>query len=101
MVLRIDSSDRNVIKVFLKKGERALDSLFDENKYGSQVLLPLIKKLLEKNNINFKDLKGIEVELGPGSFTGLKIGASVANALGFSLNIPVNGKDLETDLHYK
>ncbi|MDO8429465.1 MAG: tRNA (adenosine(37)-N6)-threonylcarbamoyltransferase complex dimerization subunit type 1 TsaB, partial [Candidatus Daviesbacteria bacterium] len=63
----------------------------DNNKFGSQVLLPLITKILEKNNLKFEDLTGIEVEEGPGSFTGLKVGASVAQALGYALNIPVNG----------
>ncbi|MFH1536127.1 MAG: hypothetical protein ABIC96_03620 [Patescibacteria group bacterium] len=45
-------------------------------------------------------MRGIEVETGPGSFTGLRVGVSVANALGFALNIPVNGKKMETDLVY-
>ena len=42
----------------------------------------------------------IEVDRGPGSYTGIRVGVSVANALGFALNIPVNGKKMETSLKY-
>lgn len=92
MILHIDTKDRKVITVSLKKEGEIIKSLSEENEYGSQVLLPLITKLLKKENIEFKDLTAVEVEEGPGSFTGLKVGASVAQALGFALNIPVNGK---------
>lgn len=100
MVLWINTSDRKKIEVALKKGGKIVDSKFAENDFGSQVLLNLITEILKKNNLDFKDLKGIEVEKGPGSYTGLKVGASVANALGFSLGIPVNNKSAETDLIY-
>lgn len=96
----IDTKDQKIIKVALKKEGEIVASLSEENEYGSQVLLPLIEKLLKSQKIDFKDLKGIEVETGPGSFTGLRVGVSVANALGFSLGIPVNGKKVETDLRY-
>ena len=39
-------------------------------------------------------IDAIEVNAGPGSFTGLRVGASIANALSFALGIPVNGKPL-------
>lgn len=100
MILYINTQDRKVITVGLKKDGKIIDDRSSENEYGSQVLLPLIVKLLKRNKIDFKDLKGIEVETGPGSFTGLKVGAAVANALAFSLDIPVNGKQIETDLRY-
>jgi len=100
MILVIDTKDRNVIKVSLRKEGEVIKSLSEENKYGSQVLLSLISKLLNLEKMIFKDLEGIEVETGTGSFTGLRVGVSVANALGFSLNIPVNGKKIETDLVY-
>lgn len=100
MVLCINTKDKDQISVVLKKDGSKIDALHDRNKYGSQVLLPLIKKILGKNKVAFSDLEGIEVEKGPGSYTGLRVGVSVANALGFSLGIPVNGKKFETELEY-
>lgn len=100
MILIIDTKDQKVITVSLKKDGKVVKSLSKENKYGSQVLLPLITKLLDREKMIFKDLKGIQVETGPGSFTGLRVGLSVANTLGFSLGIPVNGKKIESNLVY-
>lgn len=50
-----------------------------------------IKALLEANNIDFNELSGIAIYKGPGSFTGLRISISVANALADSLNINIVG----------
>ncbi len=100
MILRIDTKDQKQVVVSLKKEGKVVESLNEQNEYGSQVLLPLIEKILKSQKLEYEDLKGIEVETGPGSFTGLKVGVSVANALGFSLNIPVNGKKIEHNLVY-
>lgn len=48
-----------------------------------------IKSLLEENKQQWDSLDGLVAFQGPGSFTGLRIGLSVANALAFSLQIPV------------
>ena len=90
MILYINSKDRKIISVALKAGDKIVASLNEENERGSQVLLPMIVKLLKPRG--FDMLGGIEVEEGPGSFTGLRVGASVAQALGYALNIPVNGQ---------
>lgn len=100
MVLWINTADRKKIEVALKKNGEVLYAKFAENDFGSQVLLNLITEILEEHKLQFEDLKEIEVEKGPGSYTGLKVGASVANALGFALNIPVNNKKMEVDLTY-
>ncbi len=55
-----------------------------------------INDCLDKNHKTFNDIQGIVIYKGPGSFTGLRIGFSVANALAGSLQIPVvacGGKD--------
>lgn len=100
MILWINTSDRKKIEVGLKEGGELVKTKSTENDFGSQVLLNLITEILRENNLQFKDLKSIEIEKGPGSYTGLKVGASVANALGFSLNIPVNNKKMEVELVY-
>ncbi len=100
LILYINTKNQKVVTVSLKKEGKIAASLSESREYGSQVLLPLIEKLLKSRKLEFKDLEGIEVETGPGSFTGLRVGVSVANALGFALGIPINGKKIETDLSY-
>lgn len=100
MILHIDTKNQKVIRVSLKKNRKVVKSLSERHEYGSQVLLPLIIKLLRTTDYSLQTLKGIEVETGPGSFTGLRVGVSVANALGFALGIPVNGKKMEVKLVY-
>lgn len=100
MILHINTKDQKMIKVSLKKDGKVVKSLSKENEYGSQVLLPLIDKLLRTTNNELRTIKGIEVETGPGSFTGIRVGVAVANSLGFALNIPVNGKKIEDKLVY-
>src|ERR1039458_2768475 len=50
-----------------------------------------IRTMLGSHGHSFPDLKGIVVFKGPGSFTGLRIGISVANALADGLAIPIVG----------
>jgi tRNA threonylcarbamoyladenosine biosynthesis protein TsaB len=51
-----------------------------------------IEKILNLLSISLKDLGGIVCYSGPGSFTGLRIGLSVANTLAYAQNIPIVAK---------
>ena len=93
MILKIDTTKTQGVTIELidqKTGKK--DKLIKTQEIGSQVLLPMIIKILRKNKLTFTDLTAIEVNPGPGSFTGTRVGVSVANVLGFALGIPVNGK---------
>ncbi|UTW55086.1 tRNA (adenosine(37)-N6)-threonylcarbamoyltransferase complex dimerization subunit type 1 TsaB [Kordiimonas sp. SCSIO 12610] len=57
----------------------------------AEKLLPTIKTLLTESNLEWADLKKIAVIVGPGTFTGLRIGLSVARGLALSLKIPCIG----------
>jgi len=90
MKLYIDTSKKDEISVFLN-GEVFKTS---SKKEKSQKLLPFIDEVLKKKRVGLKDLTEIGVNVGPGSFTGLKVGVSIAQTLGWVLDIPVNGKNL-------
>ena len=90
MQLYIDTSDRDTIIVGLD--EKRFSTSSREEK--SQKLLPFIDEVLKKEGKSVKDITEIEVNCGPGSFTGLRVGVSVANTLGWALGVPVNGRDL-------
>ena len=61
----------------------------------SETLLPNIKSMLEDATVAFSELDGIICFEGPGSFTGLRIGLSTANALAYGLSIPITGSSSE------
>lgn len=58
-------------------------------KTHSQTLLPMIHDMLEMVGIEVRDMDVVAVAAGPGSFTGLRIGASTAKGLAGTLNIPI------------
>ncbi len=91
MKLYIDTSNREEIVVGL--GDEKFKTKAKKDK--SQKLLPFIDELLKKKGKKMEDITEIEVNTGPGSFTGLRVGVSVANAIGWALGVPVNGKDLK------
>ena len=91
MKLYIDTSNSENITVGLD--DKRVTEVARKEK--SQKLLLVIDKLLREAGKNLDDLTEIEVEIGPGSFTGLRVGIAVANALGWSLGIPVNSQDIK------
>ena len=93
-VLYIDTRDNKKITVRLEAEKEIFEKKSLASKKRSQATLPLVQEVLKKSGLEFKDIDGIKVERGPGSFTGLKVGISIANALSFSLLKKVNGKAL-------
>src|SRR5690606_18312506 len=57
----------------------------------SQNLLPALESLMERLDLTPAAVDGIAVAIGPGSFTGLRIGVAVAKALGYAWGVPVKG----------
>lgn len=87
----IDTSDNKEIVVGLIIDDRKFLITKPLEKQKSQIVLSLIEEVLQNHTLTFQDIHTIEVNPGPGSFTGVRVGVSVANALSFSLGIPVNG----------
>lgn len=51
----------------------------------------MIEELLEQNSMALDSLSAISVSIGPGSYTGLRVGLSAAKGLAFALDIPIMG----------
>ena len=81
MKLYIDTSSNQ--KTIVRLGDKEL--VKDTSVWKSQVVLPTVEELLDGRSV--KEITQIEINPGPGSFTGLRVGAAIANALGFALGI--------------
>ncbi len=92
IVLTINTTDSNKISVTLTVGNKKTTKVGDSKILKAQQTLVIAEELLTNSNISFNDLTKIEVNPGPGSFVGLRVGLSIANTLGFFLKIPVNGQ---------
>ena len=90
ITLYIDTTKRETVTVRLEIDGKKYQKTVDNTQ--AQEVLPLIEKLLKEKKIKFNQINRIKVNTGPGSFTGIRVGVSIANALSFALKIPVNNK---------
>ena len=76
--------------VALLDGDRVrAEYLLDVSATHSERLMPAIDRVLADAGWRAADLQGLAVAVGPGSFTGLRIGLSAAKGLAFALGIPI------------
>jgi tRNA threonylcarbamoyladenosine biosynthesis protein TsaB len=91
MILALDTSTQ-WMGISLFDGSLVLyEKVWKTNRRHTVELSPAIEKALLDTDIDKKDLKGIAVALGPGSFTSLRIGLAVAKGFSLSLHIPLMG----------
>ncbi|MFH1598008.1 MAG: tRNA (adenosine(37)-N6)-threonylcarbamoyltransferase complex dimerization subunit type 1 TsaB [Patescibacteria group bacterium] len=92
MYLFINTAEQNRITVGLIESDFLFDKIIEPCQWQeSEKLVPLINRVIKKNKLTLKKLKGIIVVKGPGGFTSLRIGVITANTLSYSLKIPVVG----------
>ncbi len=60
----------------------------DQKKSHAEAIAPMVQKVLDQRKIGFRQLSAVAISGGPGSYTGLRIGASFAKGLCFQLDIP-------------
>lgn len=89
ITLFISTYDAHVIIGLLKDGKLIFRKEKLSNNGHSEVLVPTIAEILKENNLDTNNLHEILVVNGPGSFTGIRLGVTVAKTLAYTLNIPI------------
>ena len=91
LVLAIDTSGA-CLSVALAENQRILASYNACVLRGqSEVLMPRIQELFEKSHREMRELSALAAAVGPGSFTGVRIGLAAAKGLALALDIPLAG----------
>lgn len=101
IILHIDTTDNQ--KTIIKLSGAKNDLLEQESvNHKTQVILSLIDVILKKNKISLDSIDEIRVNTGPGSYTGIRVGIAITNALSFAKNISINGQPLANypEAHY-
>lgn len=92
MILLLDTSQPACyLALHDDNGELIHEESWEVARELAEKLLGRIKQRLEEHNTDWHDVRGIGVFQGPGSFTGLRIGMSVVNALADDLSVPIVG----------
>ena len=91
LLLALDTAT-SAATVAVGDGERVLASLrADDTRRHAESLVPAVAEVLERAGRRRGDITGIAVGVGPGPFTGLRVGLVTAASLGEALGVPVHG----------
>lgn len=92
--LTIDTTESKIIRISLEKGLEKFDAKKEFDKPHADKVLSEIQKLLSSTNTTPEELNKIIVHRVAGSYTGIRVGLTIANTLAFALKIPVNDKKI-------
>ena len=89
-ILNIETATKNCSVSLAKGGVTiALKEFAGEGYTHAEKLHVFMEEILQQANLGFKDLNAIAVSMGPGSYTGLRIGVSAAKGLCYALGVPL------------
>jgi tRNA threonylcarbamoyladenosine biosynthesis protein TsaB len=90
LAIRTDSPEANILLI---EQDKTVENLqWPAGRQLAEQLMGRVQELLKKRQLGWDDLEGVVVFRGPGSFTGLRIGMTVANAIAYAQNIPIIGE---------
>jgi tRNA threonylcarbamoyladenosine biosynthesis protein TsaB len=94
LTIRTDKPEAEV-GVFSADGKELSYHTWFAHRELSSTLLTTIQQQLDVQKATFQNITGIVIFKGPGSFTGLRIGITVANTLAYGLEVPIVGEQGE------
>lgn len=90
-ILGIETSTATCATALWQQGHLNGEVRFKRKRIHAESLADMVSQVLAQGEASFAELDGIAVSIGPGSFTGLRIGLAMAKGIAFSHNIAVVG----------
>ena len=87
--LFIDSATTNLVVAIINDGKIAYLYNNNDNRDTSSKMMPVLAEAFSKASLKPTDIDKIFVVTGPGSFTGIRVGLTVAKTMAYALNIPI------------
>lgn len=104
IILGIDTANRSASVALIDDDDIVAQQIHDSHgvpgsqggaiaRHGNhaEILIPLIEAIFSESKFSFDDLSGIAVSIGPGSFTGLRIGLATVKGLAYENGLPIVG----------
>jgi len=90
LILNLETATRNCSVALAKDGHMlGLNEIAGEGYLHAEKLHLFIRKVVDDAGYTFKDIDAVAVGMGPGSYTGLRIGISAAKGICYALGIPL------------
>jgi len=93
LTIRTDKPEAEI--GLFEDGKQLVYETWEAHRQLSSTIHTKIRELLDSQDKDWQDIGGIVFYLGPGSFTGLRIGVTVANTVATTLGIPIEGLNTE------
>jgi tRNA threonylcarbamoyladenosine biosynthesis protein TsaB len=95
-ILGVDTATPTASVALIEDGELAAEEIYPPSATAksanhAEIILPLVDAVLSRRGITLSELSGLALSIGPGSFTGLRIGLSTIQGLAYGSAIPVVG----------
>lgn len=90
-ILGIDTSSMAASVAVIEDNTLICEYTINTKKTHSQKLMPMIENMLKLSDLSVKDIDAVAICVGPGSFTGLRIGMATAKAIAHVNDVPVIG----------
>ena len=90
-ILALETSAKAVSAAVSEDGKILCAGYQDTGLTHSRTLMPIVESILKNTNLSMKDIDAVAVAVGPGSFTGIRIGVAAAKGLAFAVDKPTIG----------
>jgi len=90
-IILIETATSMLSVAIVEDGKIIASAKSGEPRMQASLTAPFVKEVLDKAGLGVKDCDAVAVSMGPGSYTGLRVGVSTAKGLAFGAGIPLIG----------